>query len=110
MRDVMNSAFLMVYCTVPDAQTGKAIAETLVKEGLCACVNRVPGLSSHYIYEGEYCEDSEELLLIKTTAEAFDRLRARIEALHPYDVPEIIATDIVDGNESYLAWLKHSVK
>lgn len=100
----------MVYCTVPNVSTGQAIAETLVKEGLCACVNRVPGITSHYIYDSEYCEDSEELLLIKTTAAAFERLKARIEALHPYDVPEIIATGIVDGNESYLAWLKSSVK
>ncbi|MEJ2499839.1 MAG: divalent-cation tolerance protein CutA [Campylobacterales bacterium] len=77
---------------------------------MCACINRVPGLTSHYIYEDEYCEDAEELLLIKTTATAFERLKARIEALHPYDVPEIIATGITEGNEAYLAWLKNSVK
>lgn len=105
-----QQAYRIVYCTVPDAETGGAIAETLVKEGLCACVNRVPGVTSHYIYEGAYCEAAEELLLIKTTAAAFERLKTRIASLHPYDVPEIVAVDVVDGNESYLAWLRSSVK
>jgi periplasmic divalent cation tolerance protein len=105
----MEKEIELVFCTVPDAQTGKTIAETLVKEGLCACVNRVSGLASHYIYEGEYCEDAEELLLIKTTGASFERLKSRIETLHPYEVPEIIATKIVAGNESYLAWVRNSV-
>jgi len=106
----MQTEFLTVYCSVPDAGTGKRLAETVVKEGLCACVNRIPGIVSHYIYEGEYCEEGEELLLIKTTAAAFERLKARIEALHPYDVPEIIAVPVFGGNESYLSWLLNSVK
>lgn len=106
----MDTNTLIVYCSVPDAKTGKMIAEILVKEELCACVNRIPGLSSHYIYKGEYCEESEELLLIKTTAAAFEQLKARIEVLHPYEVPEIIATGIVAGNESYLQWLNASVQ
>ena len=106
----MPEALLIVYCTVPDAVTGAHIAKTLVKERLCACVNRIPGLTSHYIYEEEYCEDSEELLLIKTTVEGFDALRERIEALHPYDTPEIIATKIEKGSEAYLTWLRSGVK
>jgi periplasmic divalent cation tolerance protein len=106
----MKIETMIVYCTVPDAPTGKMIAETVVKEGLCACVNRIPGVTSHYIYEGKYCEDAEEMLLIKTTADAFDRLKVRIEALHPYDVAEIIATQICDGNERYLSWLQSSVE
>jgi len=105
-----EQAYRIVYCTVPDAETGRAIAETLVKEGLCACVNRVPGVTSHYIYEGAYYEEAEELLLIKTTEAAFERLKTCIESLHPYDVPEIVAVDVVDGSESYLAWLRSSVK
>ena len=102
--------YRIVYCTVPDAPSGQKIAEAIVKEGLCACVNRIPGLVSHYIYEGEYCEETEELLIIKTTSEAFTRLKDRIEALHPYDVPEIVASDIVDGSDRYLAWMQSSVK
>jgi len=106
----MKTEPLIVYCTVPDAATAGTIAEALVKERLCACVNRLSGVTSHYIYEGEYCKEEEVLLLIKTTRGAFERLKARIEALHPYDVPEIIAAPVVAGNESYLTWLQGSVE
>ena len=106
----MKTEAFIVYCTVPDPRAGRTIAETLVKEGLCACVNRVPGVTSHYIYGETYCEAAEELLLIKTTAEAFERLKTRIEALHPYDTPEILATGVIGGNEGYLAWVRERVK
>jgi len=105
----MKTSDLIVYCTVPDTATGRRIAEHVVKARLCACVNRVAGMTSHYIYEGAYCEEQEELLIIKTTAEAFPTLRSAIEGLHPYDVPEIIAAEIAAGNEAYLEWLAGSV-
>lgn len=106
----MDSMYRIVYCTVPDATSGAHLAKTLVEEGLCACVNRIASVTSHYIYEDEYCEETEELLLIKTKAEAFGRLKSRIEELHPYDVPEIISVPIAEGNESYLRWLDACVK
>jgi len=106
----MKTESIIVYCTCPDELSAKDIAEAVVKEQLCACVNRLPAVMSHYIFKGEYCEDEEVLLIIKTTAAAFESLKTRIEALHPYDVPEIIAAPIVAGNDSYLAWLQASVK
>ncbi|WP_345986946.1 divalent-cation tolerance protein CutA [Sulfurimonas sp. HSL1-2] len=106
----MKTESIIVYCTCPDALSAKDIAEAVVKEQLCACVNRLPAVMSHYIFKGEYCEDEEVLLIIKTTAAAFESLKTRIEALHPYDVPEIIAAPIVAGNDSYLGWLQASVK
>ncbi|WP_345984451.1 divalent-cation tolerance protein CutA [Sulfurimonas sp. HSL-1656] len=106
----MKTESIIVYCTCPDELSAKDIAEAVVKEQLCACVNRLPAVMSHYIFKGEYCEDEEMLLIIKTTAAAFESLKTRIEALHPYDVPEIIAAPIVAGNDSYLAWLQASVK
>lgn len=109
-NDIMEAQYLIVYCTVPDADAGLRIARTLIRERLCACINRIPGVVSHYVYEGEYCEGTEELLLIKTTREGYGKLQARLEAIHPYDVPEIVTTEIGDGNEKYLAWLHESMK
>ena len=109
-NEIDKSQFVIVYCTVPDKPSGQKIAEAIVKEGLCACVNRIPGVTSHYIYGGEYFEETEELLVIKTTSEAFERMKDRIESLHPYDVPEIIATAVSDGSESYLEWVQSSVR
>ena len=101
---------LVVYCSVPDAAVGKDIARTIVQEGLCACVNKIPSVTSYYIYNGEFNEDSEELLVIKTHASHLKQLQDRIIELHPYDVPEIIATEIVSGSETYLQWLADTLK
>jgi periplasmic divalent cation tolerance protein len=76
-----------------------------VSEGLAACVNRVAGVRSTYRWQGRLCDDAEVLLVIKTPAERIATLCARLEALHPYDVPEVIALPIVAGAERYLAWL-----
>ncbi len=100
---------MIVYCTVPDKASGEKIARALVTEGLCACVNRIPSVTSYYIYEGDFCEDSEELLIIKTDAAHFEALQKRIVALHPYDVPEVIATEIKAGSEPYMKWLKEAL-
>jgi periplasmic divalent cation tolerance protein len=85
------------------------IALALVDERLAACVNRVPGVSSTYRWQGQVCTDREELLIIKSTAAQFDALRARIVALHGYSVPEIIALPVGAGHEPYLAWVAASV-
>ena len=97
---------LLILCTCPDAGSAAAIARALVEERLAACVNRVPGLTSVYRWQGEIHEDSEVLLLVKTRRELFEPLRARLVALHPYDVPEVIALDITAGHAPYLEWLR----
>lgn len=101
---------LIVFCTVPDEKAAKNIAYTLVKEGLCACVNQIPKVTSYYIYEGALCEDNELLLLIKTASSHFKRLQERIKELHPYDVPEIIGTRISEVSPEYEKWLLTALK
>lgn len=96
---------LLILCTCPDGESAARIARVLVEEHLAACVNRVPGLTSVYRWQGEIHEDGEVLLLIKTRRELFEALRARLVALHPYDVPEVIALEITAGHAPYLEWL-----
>ena len=96
---------LLALCTCPDAETAARIAQVLVEERLAACVNRVPGIRSTYRWQGEIHDDAEVLLVIKTTGERFDALRARLSALHPAAVPELIALAIADGLPAYLDWL-----
>lgn len=97
---------LLIFCTCPDAESAARIARTLVDERLAACVNRLPGVTSVYRWQGEVHEDSEVLLLIKGRRELFELLRARLVALHPYDVPEVIALEIAAGHMPYLEWLR----
>lgn len=97
---------LLCYCTCPDTTTARTIAETLVGERLAACVNRLPPIQSTYRWEGKVTTDTEELLLIKTTADRFEALRARLLAIHPYDLPELIAVPVERGHPAYLDWVR----
>lgn len=99
----------MIFSTVPNREVGSTIAKKLLEEHLAACVNIVPGLTSLYRWEGEIHEDSEELLIIKTTTRHAQEAIALIADLHPYDTPEAIAFTITAGHPPYLRWINSSV-
>ncbi|HEY3353941.1 MAG TPA: divalent-cation tolerance protein CutA [Polyangia bacterium] len=96
---------ILVLTTAPSSEVAADIGRTVVDEGLAACVNVVPGLRSIYRWEGQLCDDAEVLCLMKTRAELFEPLRARIVGLHPYQVAEVIALPITAGSAPYLDWL-----
>ena len=96
---------LVVLCTCPDEDTGRRIAEALVREHLAACVNRMPGVRSTYRWQGQVMDEPEVLLIIKTVKSRYDALEVRLKALHPYEVPEIIAIPVVAGSAQYLTWV-----
>ena len=98
------SEFLVVYITA-SGENATDLASALVCEKLAACVNRIPGVESTYAWEGRVERDTEDLLIVKTRAGLFDRLKERVQALHAYDVPEIIAVPVVEGSEGYLEWM-----
>jgi periplasmic divalent cation tolerance protein len=96
---------LLVLCSCPDESVALDIARVLVKEGLAACVNRLAPVTSIYQWDGQIREESEQLLLIKTTPARYEALEMRLKALHPYEIPEIIAVPVVTGSSQYLDWL-----
>lgn len=98
----------VVLLTAP-TKDGRRLQQTLVKEHLAACVNLLP-VASCYSWKGKVVNDREVLLLIKTRPALFARLKKRIQALHPYDVPEIIALPVRAGNTEYLQWLTQTTK
>ncbi len=97
--------FLIVLVTVPDADTAARIAQAIVGERLAACVNILPGVRSLYRFEEKLCDDAELLCVIKTRRALYDSLQSRVSALHPYQVPEIVAVSVTAGSQPYLAWL-----
>ncbi|CAH9077040.1 unnamed protein product [Cuscuta epithymum] len=101
---------IVVYVTVPNKEAGKKLAESIVKEKLAACVNRVPGIKSVYEWEGQIQSDSEEMLIIKTRKSLLEALTAHVKANHEYDVPEVIALPIVGGSPQYLEWVKNNTR
>jgi len=102
--------FVVVLMTAPDADVAGRIASTLVDERLVACVNILPGLRSLYRWEGKLCDEGEVLCLMKTRLDLFPALRDRIAALHPYQVPEIIALPLAAGSAPYLDWVCQSTR
>ena len=96
-------------CTCPDGDPAAHLAETLVTESLAACVNRVPGVVSHYRWQGRLQQDTETLLLIKTTQARLAALSARIRELHPYELPEVLAVPVQGGLDEYLDWIRTGV-
>ena len=106
----MPTALQIVLCTVPDQETGGRIANALVTEQLAACVNIIPGITSVYRWKGAVEQDQEALLLIKTGQDRWQPLQERIRALHPYELPEIIAVPIHTGQTDYIEWITSCLK
>jgi periplasmic divalent cation tolerance protein len=101
-----SSDIQIIFCTAPDADTGRRIATQLVKDGLAACVNLIPGIESIYRWKGQLECDSEVLLMIKARSADYAGVEATISALHPYELPEIIAVPLSNGLSSYLEWVR----
>lgn len=111
MADVSSTVpSIVVYVTVPNKEEGKKLAQSIIKEKLAGCVNRVPGIESIYWWNDKIETDAEELLIIKTRQSLLEALTAHVKANHPYEVPEVIALPISGGNHDYLKWLKESTR
>jgi periplasmic divalent cation tolerance protein len=82
-----------------------AVARALVDERLAACVNVLPAMQSVYRWQDAVQQDDERQLVIKTWQDRLPALEARLESLHPYDVPELLVLEVAGGGAAYLAWL-----
>ena len=100
-----SERFQLVLTTAGSEEQARSIARGLVDRRLAACVSIIPQACSVYRWKGEVQEEDEKLLLIKTAQRLFPRVREAIRELHTYDVPEVLALSVQDGDESYLAWL-----
>ena len=102
----MDKDTLLVMTTCPDEAHAESLSIHLIESGLAACINRLPGISSVYRWEGQLKQGTEVLLLIKTAASQWDALEAAIKSNHPYELPEIIAVPITMGHKPYLDWIQ----
>lgn len=100
---------VMVWTTVPVGDAGEAIARVLVEERLAACVSITSPITSVYRWEGHLTTTDERQLIIKTTDERVPAVRARLAALHSYDLPEVVVVRMADGSPDYLDWIRQEV-
>jgi periplasmic divalent cation tolerance protein len=102
----MVSQFLQVMTTTDKKEDAGAIARSLVEKRLAGCVQVLGPITSTYRWEGEIETAEEWLCIAKTRAELYDQVEVAIRGLHPYDVPEILAVPVSQGNPAYLQWLE----
>ncbi len=92
------------------AEEAPGIADMLLTRRKAACVNIVPGVTSHFWWQDKLDSTQESLLIVKTRASLLDEVVSLVKEIHSYDVPEIIALPIVGGNRDYLEWINRETK
>ena len=103
------TGYVSVYMTAGSDEEADRIAATLVDERLAACVNILGMIRSVYRWQDRIERDAEVALIAKTRADLFERLSARVKAIHSYDVPCIVAWPIQAGEAAYLSWIDGEV-
>jgi len=98
----------IVLTTAGSQEEARKIAHALVERRLAACVNIVPQIESTYRWQGKVETATEWLLVIKTQARAFERVRDAIQELHSYDLPECVMLEVAAGSSEYLRWIEDS--
>lgn len=103
------TGFAVVQVAAGSDAEAERIAEALLAEGLAACV-QLSAIRSRYVWKGAVERADEVLVSIKTRADLFEAVRARVRELHAYDTPEVVMVPIVAGDADYLAWVAESVR
>ena len=108
----MNAArgFSIVLVTAPNLRTARSLAKSALRARLAACANLVPGLESHYWWQGKLERSGEVLIVLKTAKRRLPALEKLIMAEHPYDTPEFLVLPLTSGSNRYLDWISASVK
>ena len=100
---------IIVLSTCASTEEAERIARRLLEKRLAACVNLVAGARSLYRWQGAIEEAAECLLIIKSRQNLWEELRAEIQRLHSYEIPEVLLLAIEDGSPAYLNWLNEEL-
>lgn len=98
----------LVYMTAPDEKVASQIAQSLVENKHAACVNLVPGVRSFYMWEGKL-ESSQEVIMLAKTSNV-EALTQHVKAIHPYEIPCVLALDVTGGHNPFIDWIRDSCK
>lgn len=101
----MEQALKLIYIPCPSLEVAKGLAQRVIEEDLVACANILPAAVSLYVWEGKLCEETECILILKTTPNRLEKLGDRLGELHPYDTPALLAIDAQSLNKNYLDWM-----
>jgi periplasmic divalent cation tolerance protein len=96
---------IVIFITSGSEEEAKRLGRVLVEEKLAACVNIIPGVESLYWWKGKIESSKEWMLVVKTQGKMVNRVVKRVKEIHSYEIPEVIALPIVEGNRDYLQWI-----
>lgn len=99
-----------VYMTAGSRDEAKKIGKELVSSRLAACVNILDNMKSFYRWDGEIQEDTEFVMIAKTTEERIPELIEKVQSIHSYDCPCIVRLPVLGGHQPYLDWIAEAVK
>ena len=106
----MNTDYIVVFITASNVKEAEKISHELVNKKLAACSNIISPIQSIFRWKNEVCNESETLLILKSTAKNFDAIVEETKKNHSYDTPEIIALPIMKGSREYLQWISDETK
>jgi len=106
---IKTAQYCVVLVTAPKLTMARKLAMGILKNRFAACVNLVPGVESHYWWEGKICRDTEILMVMKTSRAKLKALENFVLAEHPYDTPEFLVLPIDSGSRRYLKWVGESM-
>ena len=104
------AGIFLVLVSAPDVETARALVQAALEQRLIACANILPGVESHYWWQGKIETAAEALAILKTTAANLEALERLILEKHPYDTPEFVAIPIQSGSQRYLDWLEKNAR
>jgi periplasmic divalent cation tolerance protein len=96
---------VIFYTTYPSIVEAERAGRALVERRLCACVNILPGMISHYWWQGAVERGEEVVMIIKTRASLAEPVRAAVKEMHSYTTPAILVLPLESVDEGYLDWL-----
>lgn len=102
----MKSEVVLAYCTFPDSVTADRICEQLVAEGTIACANVFPPHRAIYRWNNQLMREEETVAVLKLRASKTTRLKERIRAIHPYEIPGLVFLKVEDGHPAFLQWVR----
>lgn len=101
--------FIQIFTTTEKKEDAENIAKILLEKRLASCV-QISEIESHYWWKGKIENSKEFLCIIKTKKELYEEIEKEIKKIHPYEIPEIIAIEILNGNKDYFEWMEKEIK
>jgi periplasmic divalent cation tolerance protein len=96
---------VLVYTTYPSLVEAERAGRAIVERRLAACINILPGMISHYWWEGKVERGEEVVMIFKTRASLAEAVRGAVKESHPYTTPAIVVLPVEGGDPDYLTWI-----